>query len=329
MAAQVRRPDGARAGITSLVNPANCANGKPGVTPAEKSAYRDQSINSSLEFLGLLGRIFDVRQRAATLVADLRWRVDAVRARVVGRPCSRPGRMARPRPPSCSPPTPSGRRPGLTPTPWCPTASTSARSTPGAWRRSPRRSTRDAPRARDRPVPPDPVPSDTAPAARGHDPGRGARPHPVSGRGVVLLAGPRAGPAGAAAGAGRADQPPGRRLPARPDPLAGPDAAGDPARPGPRRRLRRPGRGAEGGTRRRGRTTARGPDPRPHRRGVRRARSRGTASDHRTPAHRGGLTGRRPSAGAVRAARVRRASRCLRGLAGAEPGQALRIRRSE
>ncbi|MXQ64273.1 ABC transporter substrate-binding protein [Actinomadura rayongensis] len=72
----------AAAGITSLVNPVNCASGKPDATPAEKTAHKNQSINSSLEFLLLLGRIFDVQQRATTLVDGLRARVDAVRRRV-------------------------------------------------------------------------------------------------------------------------------------------------------------------------------------------------------------------------------------------------------
>ncbi|GGT74947.1 hypothetical protein GCM10010177_36290 [Actinomadura citrea] len=76
----------AAAGITSLVNPVNCANGKPDATEAEKRAYRAQSINSSLEFMALLGRIFDVQQRALAVVSGLRARVEAVRARTAGRP---------------------------------------------------------------------------------------------------------------------------------------------------------------------------------------------------------------------------------------------------
>lgn len=76
----------AGAGINSLVNPVNCAMGKPDASPAEKTAYRRQSIQSSLDFIGLLGRIFDIQARAAQLSSDLRHRVDAVKARVANKP---------------------------------------------------------------------------------------------------------------------------------------------------------------------------------------------------------------------------------------------------
>lgn len=79
----------AAAGITSLVNPVNCAMGKPDATPAEKKAYQNQSIDSSFAFLTLLGRIFDVQERAAGLVRTLRGRVDAVRAKVAGKPAKK------------------------------------------------------------------------------------------------------------------------------------------------------------------------------------------------------------------------------------------------
>ncbi|TDD90128.1 ABC transporter substrate-binding protein [Actinomadura rubrisoli] len=76
----------AAAGITTLVNPVNCAYGKPGASEAEKRAYERISIESSHEFLALLGRVFDVQHKAAAVSADLRRRVGAVRARVAGRP---------------------------------------------------------------------------------------------------------------------------------------------------------------------------------------------------------------------------------------------------
>ncbi|WUH98773.1 ABC transporter substrate-binding protein [Spirillospora sp. NBC_00431] len=76
----------AAAGITTLVNPVNCANGKPDATEAEKRAYKNQSINSSFEFMALLGRIFDVQRRALDVVSGLRGRVEAVRARTAGKP---------------------------------------------------------------------------------------------------------------------------------------------------------------------------------------------------------------------------------------------------
>ncbi|MER6581977.1 ABC transporter substrate-binding protein [Nonomuraea sp. NPDC001023] len=76
----------AAAGITSLVNPVNCAMGKPAATEQEKRAYRNQSINSSLEFLSLLGRVFDVQREAFDLIGRLRARVESVRARVAALP---------------------------------------------------------------------------------------------------------------------------------------------------------------------------------------------------------------------------------------------------
>ncbi|SEG99769.1 iron complex transport system substrate-binding protein [Nonomuraea solani] len=79
----------AAAGITSLVNPVNCAMGKPEATEEEQRAYRNQSINSSLEFISLLGRIFDVRQRALDVITELRTRVETVRARVANLPAKK------------------------------------------------------------------------------------------------------------------------------------------------------------------------------------------------------------------------------------------------
>ncbi|MGW2149889.1 ABC transporter substrate-binding protein [Nonomuraea bangladeshensis] len=76
----------AAAGISSLVNPTNCAMGKPEATEEEKRAYRNQSINSSLEFVSLLGRVFDVQQRALDLIGELRTRVETVRRRVASLP---------------------------------------------------------------------------------------------------------------------------------------------------------------------------------------------------------------------------------------------------
>ncbi|MBO2449422.1 ABC transporter substrate-binding protein [Actinomadura barringtoniae] len=76
----------AAAGINTLVNPVNCAFGKPEASPAEKRAYANVSIASSQEFIRLLGQIFDVQHKAAQVAGDLRRRLDAVRARTAGRP---------------------------------------------------------------------------------------------------------------------------------------------------------------------------------------------------------------------------------------------------
>jgi len=76
----------AAAGINTLVNPVNCAFGKPEASPAEKRAYANVSIGSSYEFIRLLGQIFDVQHKAAQVAGDLRRRLDAVRTRTAGRP---------------------------------------------------------------------------------------------------------------------------------------------------------------------------------------------------------------------------------------------------
>lgn len=76
----------AAAGANTLVNPVNCALGKPAATPAEKKAYADVSVDSSRTFLLLLGRIFDVQYKAADVAQGLRQRVDDVRREVAGRP---------------------------------------------------------------------------------------------------------------------------------------------------------------------------------------------------------------------------------------------------
>ncbi|GAA4603447.1 hypothetical protein GCM10023195_11410 [Actinoallomurus liliacearum] len=76
----------AAAGINSLVNPVNCAMGKPNASSAEKEALRHASIESSFQFMTLLGRIFDVQVKAAQVVAGLRARVRAVQAKAAGAP---------------------------------------------------------------------------------------------------------------------------------------------------------------------------------------------------------------------------------------------------
>jgi iron complex transport system substrate-binding protein len=74
------------AGIASWVPPVNCAYGKPDASAQEKTAYAAQSIESSFEMLTELGRIFDVPAKAEQVVSSLRARIDAVRARVAGKP---------------------------------------------------------------------------------------------------------------------------------------------------------------------------------------------------------------------------------------------------
>ncbi|MEU1952462.1 ABC transporter substrate-binding protein [Nocardia rhamnosiphila] len=75
-----------RAGIRTLVNPVNCAYGKPeNVTPDEEQKYRTGSTESSLEFIELIGEVFGISERATDLTTHLRDRIDATKAAVAGR----------------------------------------------------------------------------------------------------------------------------------------------------------------------------------------------------------------------------------------------------
>ncbi|WP_210744694.1 ABC transporter substrate-binding protein [Nocardia flavorosea] len=75
-----------QAGVRTLVNPVNCAYGKPeNVTPAEEQAYRSGSTESSLEFIELIGEVFGVQDRATDLTERLRDRIEAVQSAVEGR----------------------------------------------------------------------------------------------------------------------------------------------------------------------------------------------------------------------------------------------------
>ena len=74
----------AKGGSATLVNPVNCAFGKPDATQTEKDVYAKAGIQSSFDFLTLLGQVFDVQQRATEVMTGLRDRVDAVQAKVGG-----------------------------------------------------------------------------------------------------------------------------------------------------------------------------------------------------------------------------------------------------
>ncbi|MEV6774028.1 ABC transporter substrate-binding protein [Nocardia sp. NPDC051030] len=81
------RPMLEEAGIRTLVNPVNCAYGKPkDVTPPERDDYAGASTKSSLEFITLIGRIFGVQDKAEKLVNQLQGRIDAVQRRVAAQP---------------------------------------------------------------------------------------------------------------------------------------------------------------------------------------------------------------------------------------------------
>lgn len=72
----------AQAGSRTIVNPVNCAYGKPAATRQEKAAYDAAGIQSSYDFITLLGQIFDVQQKAADVIAGLRSKIDGIGAKV-------------------------------------------------------------------------------------------------------------------------------------------------------------------------------------------------------------------------------------------------------
>lgn len=80
----------AQAGIKTLVNPVNCAYGKPGeVTDAEQDTYRNGSTESSAKFLELLGQVYGRADEGAAAADRLRGRIAAVERAVAGRPAPR------------------------------------------------------------------------------------------------------------------------------------------------------------------------------------------------------------------------------------------------
>jgi iron complex transport system substrate-binding protein len=73
------------AGINSLVTPVNCAYGAAEPRPQDEEALAGQSVESSFELLLLLGKVFDVQDRAARLVDDGRQVLADVERRVAGK----------------------------------------------------------------------------------------------------------------------------------------------------------------------------------------------------------------------------------------------------
>lgn len=81
---QASREELAELGINTLVSPANCAMGKENPTDAEIVALEDATIESSFEFVTLVGDIFGKQAEAKAIVTDRRDRIDAVSAAVEG-----------------------------------------------------------------------------------------------------------------------------------------------------------------------------------------------------------------------------------------------------
>lgn len=57
-------------GANTLVNPANCANGNPDASAEQKQHYETVGIEGSFDFLRLLGQVFHVEDKAATVIED-------------------------------------------------------------------------------------------------------------------------------------------------------------------------------------------------------------------------------------------------------------------
>ena len=79
------RQELAQAGINSLVTPLQCALGNPSPTAAEQKAYDSASIESTYQYLTLLGKIFNRQAKAAAVIASLKERIGAVEKRVAGK----------------------------------------------------------------------------------------------------------------------------------------------------------------------------------------------------------------------------------------------------
>ncbi|WP_297006752.1 ABC transporter substrate-binding protein [uncultured Corynebacterium sp.] len=74
------------AGTNSIVTTPNCSYGKTAnITQEEKDAFADGSVQDSLDYITMMGRIFDVEDRAEQLVAELRSKLDTVRQAVSGK----------------------------------------------------------------------------------------------------------------------------------------------------------------------------------------------------------------------------------------------------
>ncbi len=73
-------------GINSLVNPVNCGYGEPDATAEEKAAVNQATVQSSFDFIDLLGRVFAVPDRADKLISSLRDSITETEQAVADRP---------------------------------------------------------------------------------------------------------------------------------------------------------------------------------------------------------------------------------------------------
>ncbi len=79
----------AAAGKNTLVTPVNCSMGKPDASAEEQAANAGASPRSSLEYLLLLGQVFDVQDKAHAVARELAERITRVSAAVAGAPAKK------------------------------------------------------------------------------------------------------------------------------------------------------------------------------------------------------------------------------------------------
>jgi iron complex transport system substrate-binding protein len=79
------RDELAAVSANTLVNPANCANGDPDATAEQKQQYETAGVEGSHDFLRLLGKVFHVDDKAATVIKDEEQQLAQVADAVQGR----------------------------------------------------------------------------------------------------------------------------------------------------------------------------------------------------------------------------------------------------
>ncbi|MDR7188160.1 iron complex transport system substrate-binding protein [Microbacterium sp. BE35] len=73
------------AGANTIINPANCASGNPEATPAERDHFLTAGVDASFDLLRLLGKIFEVEDRADEVVAGMKASLADVAATLDGK----------------------------------------------------------------------------------------------------------------------------------------------------------------------------------------------------------------------------------------------------
>lgn len=74
----ITRDELSQLGINSFVTPVNCSYGNIDPRPEDQTAWDEQTYEASFQLLADLGRIFDAQDKAASVIAEARKRIDAV-----------------------------------------------------------------------------------------------------------------------------------------------------------------------------------------------------------------------------------------------------------